>query len=105
MMKIISYKNKNGSKLLEQFLNKRRLGKKKDTTIVEKIIKDIKKNKNKAVLKYEKRFSKNNKITASKNEINEAIKLLDPKVKKAIDFAFQRILKFHKLQKVKDIKV
>ena len=103
MMKIISYKNKNGSKLLEQFLNKRRLGKKKDTAIVEKIIKDIKKNKNKAVLKYEKRFSKNNKITASKNEINEAIKLLDPKVKKAIDFAFQRILKFHKLQKVKDI--
>ena len=103
MMKIINYKNKNGSKLLEQFLNKRRLGKKKDTTIVEKIIKDIKKNKNKAVLKYEKRFSKNNKITASKNEINEAIKLLDPKVKKAIDFAFQRILKFHKLQKVKDI--
>ena len=28
-MKIINYKNKNGSKLLEQFLNKRRLGKKK----------------------------------------------------------------------------
>ena len=47
-----------------------------------------------------KDFSKITKITASKNEINEAIKLLDPKVK-AIDFAFQRILKFHKLQKVK----
>jgi len=103
MIKIINYKNKNSSKLLEQFLNKRRLGKKKDTSIVEKIIKDIKKNKNKAVLKYEKRFSKNNKITTSKNEINESIKLLDPKVKKAIDFAYQRILKFHKLQKVKDI--
>ncbi len=29
--------------------------------------------------------------------------MLDPKVKKAIDFAYQRILKFHKLQKVKDI--
>ena len=103
MIKIINYKNKNSSKLLEQFLNKRRLGKKKDTSIVEKIIKDIKKNKNKAVLKYEKRFSKNSKITTSKNEINESIKLLDPKVKKAIDFAYQRILKFHKLQKVKDI--
>ena len=103
MMKIINYKNKNSSKLLETFLNKRRLGKKKDTSIVEKIIKDVKKNKNKAVLKYEKRFSKNSKITTSKNEINESIKLLDPKVKKAIDFAYQRILKFHKLQKVKDI--
>ena len=103
MIKIINYNNKNSSKLLEQFLNKRRLGKKKDTSIVEKIIKDIKKNKNKAVLKYEKRFSKNSKITTSKNEINESIKLLDPKVKKAIDFAYQRILKFHKLQKVKDI--
>ena len=103
MIKIINYNNKNSSKLLEQFLNKRRLGKKKDTSIVKKIIKDIKKNKNKAVLKYEKRFSKNSKITTSKNEINESIKLLDPKVKKAIDFAYQRILKFHKLQKVKDI--
>ena len=103
MIKIINYKNKNSSKLLEQFLNKRRIGKKKDTYIVEKIIKDIKKNKNKAVLKYEKRFSKNNKITASKNEINETIKLLDPKVKKAIDFSYERVLRFHKLQKVKDI--
>jgi len=103
MMKVINYKNKNSSKKLELFLNKRRLGKKKDTSIVKKIIKDVKKNKNKAVLKYEKRFSKNNKITTSKNEINESIKLLDPKVKKAIDFAYQRILKFHKLQKVKDI--
>ena len=103
MIKIINYNNKNSSKLLEQFLNKRRLGKKKDTSIVEKIIKDVKKNKNKAVLKYEKRFSKNSKITTSKNEVNESIKLLDPKVKKAIDFAYQRILKFHKLQKVKDI--
>ena len=103
MIKIINYNSKSSSKLLEQFLNKRRLGKKKDTSIVEKIIKDIKKNKNKAVLKYEKRFSKNSKITTSKNEINESIKLLDPKVKKAIDFAYQRILKFHKLQKVKDI--
>ena len=103
MIKIINYKNKNSSKLLEQFLNKRRLGKKKNTSIVKKIIKDIKKNKNKAVLKYEKRFSKNSKITTSKNEINESIKLLDPKVKKAIDFSYERILKFHKLQKVKDI--
>ena len=103
MIKIINYNNKNSSKLLEQFLNKRRLGKKKDTSIVEKIIKDVKKNKNKAVLKYEKRFSKTSKITTSKNEVNESIKLLDPKVKKAIDFAYQRILKFHKLQKLKDI--
>ncbi len=103
MIKIINYKNKNSSKLLEQFLNKRRLGKKKNTSVVEKIIKDIKKNKNIAVLKYEKKFSKNNKITTSKNEINESIKLLEPKVKKAIDFSYERILKFHKLQKVKDI--
>ena len=103
MMKVINYKNKNSAKILELFLNKRRSGKKKDTSIVEKIIRDVKKNKNKAVLKYEKRFSKNNKITTSRNEINKSIKLLDPKVKKAIDFAYQRILKFHKLQKIKNI--
>tara|TARA_Y100000590_G_scaffold461541_1_gene623370 strand:- start:565 stop:1827 length:1263 start_codon:yes stop_codon:yes gene_type:complete len=103
MIKVINYKNKNSAKILELFLNKRRLGKKKDTSIVEKIIRDVKKYKNKAVLKYEKTLSKNNKITTSRKEINESIKLLDPKVKKAIDFAYQRILKFHKLQKIKDI--
>ena len=103
MIKVLNCNNKNYINKLTKFLNLRRIGKNVDIKIVSKILKDVKKNKNKAVLKYEKKFSKNNKIITSKNEINESIKLLDPKVKKAIDFAYQRILKFHKLQKVKDI--
>ncbi len=103
MMKVLNCNSKNYINKLVKFLNFRRVDKNVDTKIVSKILKDIKKNKFKAVLKYEKRFSKNNKITTSRSEINESIKLLDPKVKKAIDFAFNRIYKFHSKQKVQKI--
>ena len=101
MINIIKCNNKNYKNKLKFFLDKRRSGKIIDTSIVSKIINDIKKNKVKALIKYEKKFSKNKKIIPSQKEINESIKLLDPKVKKAIDFAYSRILKFHSLQKKK----
>ena len=68
-----------------------------------KILNDIKKNKIKALIKYEKKFSKNTQIKPSINEINNAIKFLDPNIKKAIDFAYKRILNFHNAQKTKNI--
>ena len=104
MMKIIDFSKKNGKKNLLDFLEKRRSGFSVETSVVDKIIKDVKKNKNKAVIKYEKKFSKNNKIKPSKKEIYNAIRSLDKKVIKAIDLAFNRIEKFHKLQKVSNIK-
>ena len=104
MIKILNCKNKNYKKKLIEFLEIRRSRKSIDTSIVSKILNDVKKNKLKAVIKYEKRFSKNNKISVSKGEINKTIKKLDPKIKKAIDFAYARIFKFHSLQKPKDIK-
>ena len=104
MIKVLNCKNKNYLRKLIDFLDKRRLGKTADTSIVTKILKDIKKNKIKAVIKYENRFSRNSKIKPTKNEINQSIKNLDPKIKKAIDFAYSRILKFHSLQKAKNIK-
>ena len=104
MIKIINCKNKNYKKKLIAFLEIRRSGKTVDTSVVPKILKDIKKNKQKAVLKWEKRLSNNKKIKTSKNEINRSIKNLDPKIKKAIDFAYLRIFKFHSLQKSKNIK-
>ena len=103
-MKIIDFSKKNGKKTLLDFLEKRRSGFSVDTSVVDKIIKDIKKNKNRAVIKYEKKFSKNNKIKPNKKEIYNTIKSLDKKVIKAIDLAFNRIEKFHKLQKVSNIK-
>ena len=36
-------------------------------------------------------------------EINKSIKSLDPRVKKAIDFAYNRIFKFHSQQKINNI--
>ena len=104
MIKIINCKNKNYKNKLKFFLDRRRSGKIVDTSIVSKIIKDIKKNKLKALIKYEKKFSKNTKIKPTQREINQSIKTLDPKVKKAIDFAYSRIFKFHSLQKAKNIK-
>ena len=104
MIKVINCRSKNYKNKLKDFLDKRRSGKNIDTSIVSKIIKDIKKNKFKALIKYEKKFSNNKKINPTQKEINQSIKTLDPKVKKAIDFAYSRIFKFHSLQKTKNIK-
>ena len=104
MIKLINCKNKNYKRELISFLDKRRSGKAIDTAIVPKILKDIKINGRKALLKYEKKFSKNTEIVASKDKVNKAIRSLDPKIKKAIDLAYNRIFKFHSLQKPKDIK-
>jgi len=104
MIKVINCKNKNYKNKLKIFLDKRRSGRIVNTSIVSKIIKDIKKNKLKALIKYEKKFSKNTKIKPTQREINQSIKTLDPKVKKAIDFSYSRIFKFHSLQKAKNIK-
>ena len=70
---------------------------------VTSIIKDIKKNGDKALLKYEKRFNQNSIIVPTSKQISKSIKSLDKKVKKAIDLAYNRIYKFHSLQKFKNI--
>ena len=104
MIKVISCKKKNYKRELLSFLDKRRSGKEVDTSIVTKIIKDIRKNGKKALLKYEKKFSKNTEIVPSKAKVTKAIRALDLKIKKSIDLAYNRIFKFHSLQKPKDIK-
>ena len=104
MINILDCKNLNYLDKLKAILNKRRFARKINTNIASQIVNEIKKNKQKALLKYEKKFSKNNKIKPTVKEINESIKTLDPKIKKAIDFAYSRILKFHSQQKVKNIK-
>ena len=104
MIKVINCRSKNYKNKLKLFLDKRRSGKITDTSIVNKIIKDIKQNKLKALIKYEKKFSNNKKIKPTQKEINQSIKTLNPKIKTAIDFAYSRIFKFHNLQKTKNIK-
>ena len=103
MIKINKFTNSRGILKLEQVLDKRRVIQNTNISVVSKILKDIRKNKNKALIKYEKKFSKNSRIKPSSREINKAIRSLNPKIKKAIDYAYNRIFKYHSLQKVKNI--
>ncbi len=77
MIEIFNYKNKNFLKQLSIYLDRRRSRKEADTRIVNQIIKDIKKNKIKSLIKYEKKFSKNTDIKPSLKKINKSIKTLD----------------------------
>ena len=103
MIKVINCNKKNYLNNLTKFLDLRRFEKRIENKTISKILKDIKKNKNKSLIKYEKKFSKNSQIKPSIKQINKAIKSLDPTIKRAIDFAYKRILKFHNLQKTKNI--
>ena len=102
-MKILNNKNKNFDKVLETCLSQRKAKFQINSVSVSKIINDVKKNGDKALLKYEKRFNQNKKIKPSLKEIKRSIKSLNPKIKKAIDNAYSRIYKFHSLQKFKNI--
>ncbi len=102
-MKILNSKSKNFDNLLDNLLLQRKKKIQSDSVSVTNIIKDVKKNGDKALLKYEKRFNQNNIIIPSTKQIKKSINSLDRKVKKAIDMAYNRIYKFHSLQKFKNI--
>ena len=103
MIKILNSKIKDFDRILDELLSKRKNKVQLNSVSVSKIIKDVKKNGDKAVLKYEKRFNKNKIIIPNPKKINKFINSLDPKVKRAIDLAYNRIYKFHSLQKFKNI--
>ena len=102
-MKILDSNKKNFDKTLDFLLLKRKNKIKSNFVSVTNIIKDVKKNGDKAVLKYEKRFNQNNIIVPNSKKISKTIKNLDDAVRKSIDVAFKRIYKFHSLQKFKNI--
>jgi len=102
-MKILDSNNKNFDNYLNKLLLKRKMKIQSSFISVTSIVKDVKKNGDKALLKYEKRFNKNKTIVPSSKQINSSIKSLNQNVKKAIDIAYTRIYKFHSLQKFKNI--
>ena len=102
MIKIFKCSGNNYLSKLDRFLEKRKEFEKINTKNVIKIINDVKKNKSKALLKYERKFSKNNEIKPSKKKIIQSIRSLNPKIKKAIDYSYNRILRFHSKQKIKN---
>ena len=102
-MKILNSANNNFNKSLNKLLLQRKRKVQSSSISVTNIVKDVKKNGDKALLKYEKRFNQNKIIVPSAKQINTSIKSLNQKVKKAIDIAYNRIYKFHSLQKFKNI--
>jgi len=102
-MKILFSKNKNFDKNLKNLILSRKNKVQFSSVSVTNIIKDVKKNGDKALIKYEKKFNKNNKIVQTNKYISNSIRSLDKKVKKAIDLAYDRIYRFHSLQRFKDI--
>ena len=103
MIKFIDCKDKSYLSRVNKILSKRRNTENQDIKIVKKILNDVRKNELKALKKYEIRFSGNSEIRISNEKLKKSIKKLNPKVKKAIDFAYKRISNFHYRQK-KDLK-
>ena len=102
-MKLLNTNKKDFEKKIDYLIQKRKNKIKLNPVRVRNIIKDIKKNGDKALLKYEKKFNQNRIIIPSSKQISNSIASLDKKVKKAIDLAYTRIYKFHSLQKFKNI--
>ena len=105
MLKLIKANQKNFLSKLDLILQKRKIQNPKIDLIVKNIINDIKKNKDVALIKYEKKFSKQKNISIknikfSTLEKNKIIRRLDKKTKASIDLAFNRIFNFHKKQKL-----
>ena len=89
-MKILNSNTKRFKKDLENLLKNRKNKTKSNSIFVTRIINDVKKNGDKAILKYEKKFNQNKLIIPSPKQISRSIRLLDKKVKKAIDLAYSR---------------
>tara|TARA_B100001057_G_scaffold368310_1_gene371780 strand:+ start:2101 stop:3399 length:1299 start_codon:yes stop_codon:yes gene_type:complete len=103
MIKVLRLNNNNSLKTLKIFLDKRKSAQKSQASVVNKIIQNVKKNGDQAVLSYEKRFSKiktkSNKIIFSTREINKIAKQTSSEIKRSIDLAYKRIKQFHLKQK------
>ena len=103
MLKNINGNQKNFLKKLELILYARKLIQRNKSKLILPIIESVKKNGDKALIKYEKKFSnikvKKDTLKFSQKEINKIAKSTNSKIKKSIDIAFKRIKNFHSQQK------
>ena len=110
MIKILNTKSRNFQNEFDYYLNLRRKYSDSKVRAVKKIITEVKKHKDKSLVRYEKKFNslKNlnrNKLFFSNSETKKNINNLDTKVKNSIDLAFNRITNFHRKQKFKGFKI
>ena len=103
MLKILNFNKLHSTKKLETILSLRKVKQKTESKQVKKILLNVKKHGDKAVINYEKKFSnfkiKSKIIKFSNEEINKISKGIDKKLKKSIDLAYRRIKQFHSKQK------
>ena len=82
-MKILNSTAKNFDKSLDSILLERKKKLKLSSVSVSNIIKDVKKNGDKALLKYEKKFNKNKIIIPTNKQISKSIQSLNKNIKKS----------------------
>ena len=103
MLKFLNSNQKNFQKKLEFILDSRKIKQRDQSNKIKKILLNVKNKGDKAVIRYEKKFSKirlkSKKIKFSKNEISKISRAVDKKLKNSIDLAFERIKFFHSKQK------
>ena len=110
MLKFLDGNNKNIFKKIENISTERKKLQENKSAISKKIVTQVKKNKDKAIIKFEKRFNKIKNINKrnlifSNKKIKKITKTLDKETKKSIDMAYQRLKKFHLHQKLKSFKM
>ncbi len=108
MLKFLNSNQKNFQKKLEFILDSRKIKQRDQSNKIKKILLNVKNKGDKAVISYEKKFSKirlkSKKIKFSKNEISKISRAVDKKLKNSIDLAFKRIKFFHSKQKFSSFK-
>ena len=76
-MKILNNNSKNFDKNLDSLLLQRKKKVQSNSVSVSSIIKDVRKNGDKALVKYEKKFNQNTSIAPSQKQISKSVKSLD----------------------------
>ena len=103
MLKFFNTNQQSFLKKLDAILSKRKLEQKKRSVNIKKILLDVKNQGDKAIIKYELKFSKikskSKRLIFTKDEINKISKSIDKNLKKSIDLAYVRIKRFHSKQK------
>jgi len=101
-MKIYNYPSKTADKKVESIINRGLGFKKKDFLEVTRIIEDVRKNGDRALVKYTRRFDSAKlaaeSIAVTAKEMNDAAKKVDRSFVRCLNRAAKQIEQFHKLQ-------
>ena len=107
MVKIIKYNDSKFNSTLEKIIQSKRVGSEEVKLSVSRILQDIKKNKDKALFKYAKKFDNisipEKQLKVKNTEIRNAKLLCSKESLKALKIAAKRIEKFHSNQIPKNI--